>query len=202
MRLHHQLHPTRPRTRIAFAADANVWTEVPPGLGPLRGQRIRWHVGLWDNLRAHRKMLLRCRFGTVGLLALPYAILFEVVGPVLQVLGYGILLALVLLGLASWWYVAAFIVISILVGQLQTAGAILIEEVGFRRYRNRDLMLLAGWSLAELFWYRPLTAFWRTWATVLVFAGRRPGWGTIPRGVAFREAPEPEEELVPAPLPR
>jgi cellulose synthase/poly-beta-1,6-N-acetylglucosamine synthase-like glycosyltransferase len=202
MRLHHQLHPSRPRTRIAFAADANVWTEVPPGLGPLRGQRIRWHVGLWDNLRAHRKMLLRRRFGTVGLLALPYAILFEVVGPVLQVLGYGILLALVLLGLASWWYVAAFIVISILVGQLQTAGAILIEEVGFRRYRDRDLMLLAGWSLLELFWYRPLTALWRTWATVLVFAGRRPGWGSIPRGVAFREEPEAEGELVAAPLPR
>jgi cellulose synthase/poly-beta-1,6-N-acetylglucosamine synthase-like glycosyltransferase len=201
MRLHHQLHPSRPRTRIAFAADANVWTEVPLGLGPLRGQRIRWHVGLWDNIRAHRKMLLRRRFGAVGLLALPYAILFELVGPLLQVIGYGILLAIVLLGLASWWYVAAFLVVSLLVGQLQTAGAILIEEVGFRRYRSRDLMVLAGWSLLELFWYRPLTAIWRTWATVLVFVGRRPGWGSIPRGVAFREDVV-EGEVVPAPLPR
>ena len=52
------------------------------------------------------------------------------------------------------------------------SAAILIEEVGFRRYRNRDLMLLAGWSLLELFWYRPLTAIWRTWATVLVVAAR------------------------------
>jgi cellulose synthase/poly-beta-1,6-N-acetylglucosamine synthase-like glycosyltransferase len=201
MRLHHQLHPSRPRTRIAFAADANVWTEVPPGLGPLRGQRIRWHVGLWDNIRAHRKMLLRRRFGAVGLLALPYAILFELVGPLLQVIGYGILVATILLGLASWWYVAAFLVVSVLVGQLQTAGAILIEEVGFRRYRSRDLMVLAGWSLLELFWYRPLTAIWRTWATVLVFVGRRPGWGSIPRGVAFGEDVV-EGEVVPAPLPR
>jgi cellulose synthase/poly-beta-1,6-N-acetylglucosamine synthase-like glycosyltransferase len=201
MRLHHLLHPSRPRTRIAFAADATVWTEVPAGVAPLRGQRIRWHVGLWDNVRAHRKMLLRRRFGAVGLLSLPYAILFELVGPLLQVLGYAILLALVLLGLAAWWYVAAFLVVSVLVGQLQTAGAILIEEVGFRRYRSRDLMLLAGWSLLELFWYRPLTAVWRTWATVLVFVGRRPGWGSIPRGVAFREDVV-EGEVVPAPLPR
>ena len=88
----------------------------------------------------------------------------------------------------------------LLVGQLQTAGAILIEEVGFRRYTVRDLMVLAGWSLVELLWYRPLNALWRLWATVLVLLGRRPGWGTIPRGAAFSETPE--AELAPAPLPR
>jgi cellulose synthase/poly-beta-1,6-N-acetylglucosamine synthase-like glycosyltransferase len=202
MRLHHQLHPSRPRTRIAYAPDANVWTEVPPGLRSLRGQRIRWHVGLLDNLRLHRKMILRRRFGAVGLLSLPYAILFEAIGPLLQVAGYAILVALILLGAASWWYVAAFFLVALMVGQLQTAGAILIEEVGFGRYRTRDLMVLAGWGVLELFWYRPLTAVWRTWATGLALLGRRPGWGTIPRGVAIREEPEAAEELVPAPLPR
>jgi hypothetical protein len=60
-------------------------------------------------------------------------------------------------------------------------------------------MLLAAWSLLELFWYRPLTAVWRTWATVLVLTRRRPGWGTIPRGGAFHA--EPEADLTSAPLP-
>ena len=202
LRLHHHLRPSRPETRLAYAADANVWTEVPSGVRPLRGQRIRWHVGLLDNLRIHRQMVLRRRFGSLGLFALPYAILFEVLGPLLQVAGYAILLALVLLDAASWWYVAAFLVLSVLVGQLQTAGAILIEEVAFRRYRTRDLMVLGGWSVLELFWYRPLTAFWRLWATLLALLGRRPGWGSIPRGVAFREEPEAEAELVAMPLPR
>ena len=61
-------------------------------------------------------------------------------------------------------------------------------------------MRIGAWSLLELLWYRPLTALWRTWATVLVITGQRPGWGTIPRGAAFHE--DPESELVPAPLPR
>jgi len=200
LRLHHQLRPARPQTRIAYAADANAWTEIPASLGPLRTQRIRWHVGLLDNLRMHREMICRRRYGAVGMFALPYALAFEVLGPLLQVAGYAILVVLILLDQVSWWYVAVFAVVTVMVGQLQTAGAILIEEVGFRRYRDRDLMRLAGWSLLELFWYRPLTAIWRAWATALVIVGRRPGWGSIPRGVAFREEQKPE--LVSAPLPR
>jgi cellulose synthase/poly-beta-1,6-N-acetylglucosamine synthase-like glycosyltransferase len=200
MRLHHQLRPQRPQTRIAHAADANAWTEIPVSLASLRGQRIRWHVGLLDNLRVHRKMIARPRYGAVGLLALPYTIAFEVLGPLLQIAGYAILIVLIALDQVSWWYAVALFLVLLLVGQLQTAGAILIEEIGFRRYTIRDLMLLAGWSLAEVLWYRPLTALWRVWATLLLLSFRRPGWGSIPRGAAFRE--EPEVELAPAPLPR
>jgi cellulose synthase/poly-beta-1,6-N-acetylglucosamine synthase-like glycosyltransferase len=200
MRLHHQLRPAKPQARIAYAPDATAWTEIPVTVASLRGQRIRWHVGLCDNLRLHRRMIGRRRFGMVGLLALPHTIVFEVLGPLLQVAGYTILIVLIALDQVSWWYVAAFLVVTILVGQLQTAGAILIEEVGFRRYRNRDLMVLAGWSLVETAWYRPLTAVWRVWATGLVLVGRRPGWGTIPRGAAF--GAEIETDVVAAPLPR
>ena len=200
MRLHHQLRPTRPQTRIAYAADATAWTEIPTSLAPLRGQRIRWHVGLLDNLRIHRRMTGRRRYGAVGLLALPYALAFEVLGPFVQIAGYAIMVALIVWYQVSWWYAAAFLLVPVLIGQLQTASALLIEEVGFRRYRNRDLIMLGAWSLVELFWYRPLTALWRIWATVLVIAGRRPGWGSIPRGAAFRD--EPDAELASAPLPR
>jgi len=47
--------------------------------------------------------------------------------------------------------------------------------------------------------YRPLTALWRAWASFLWLAGRRPGWGKIPRGAALAEAPL---EAEPAPLSR
>ena len=112
------------------------------------------------------------------------------------------MIVVVLVGLhaINWQYAVALTVVMLLVGQLQTAGAILIEEVGFRRYTVRDLMVLAGWSLVELLWYRPLNALWRLGATMLVLLGRRPGWGTIPRGAAFTETPE--AELAPSPLPR
>ena len=133
-------------------------------------------------------MIGRRRFGAVGLWSLPYALLFEAAGPLLQATGMVLVVVLVGLHAITWPYAVALFVVMLLVGQLQTAGAILIEEVGFRRYTVRDLMVLAGWSLVELLWYRPLNALWRLWATVLVLLGRRPGWGTIPRGAAFRDA--------------
>ena len=95
MRLHHQLRPQRPGTRIVHAADANAWTEIPTALGPLRGQRIRWHVGLCDNLRIHWRMIGRRRFGAVGLWSLPYALLFEAARPAAAATGMVIVVVLV-----------------------------------------------------------------------------------------------------------
>jgi hypothetical protein len=146
-----------------------------------------------------QKMIGRRRFGAVGVLAMPYSILFEVIAPVLQVAGAIIVIVLLVFDQIAWQYAIAFFLGVSLAGQLQTAGSILIEDVGFGRYRVRDLVMIACWSLLEVFWYRPLTAIWRTWATLLFLIGRRPGWGTIPRGVALAEAPV---EIVPTPLPR
>jgi hypothetical protein len=38
----------------------------------------------------------------------------------------------------AWHYATAFLLGVSLTGQLQTAGAILVEDVGFGRYRVRD----------------------------------------------------------------
>jgi cellulose synthase/poly-beta-1,6-N-acetylglucosamine synthase-like glycosyltransferase len=165
MRMHEQLRPTRPETRVAFAPDAVRWTEVPPGLRPLHGQRMRWHIGLLDNLRLHRRMIGRRRFGAVGTLALPYNILFEAVAPILQVTGYILFAVLAVLGLIAWQYAVAFFVLVLLCAQLLTAASLLIEDVAFGRYRARDLVKIGCWGLLEMFWYQPLTAFWRIWAT-------------------------------------
>jgi cellulose synthase/poly-beta-1,6-N-acetylglucosamine synthase-like glycosyltransferase len=199
MRLYHVLRPDRPDMRIAFVPDAVCWTEAPSTLRALRTQRIRWHVGLIDNLRLHRAMF-GGRWGIVGRVAMPYAVLFEAVAPVIELLGYAVVVALLVVGETTWLFVASFLVVALLVGQIQTAGAILVEEVGFRRYRSRDLLLLGLWSLLELFWYRPLTLLWRFWAMMLLLVGRRPGWGTIPRGAVLgADGAAPDAPTLPLP---
>jgi len=144
-------------------------------------------------------MIGRRRFGAVGLFALPYTILFEVLAPLLLIPSYVSLAVLLATDQIGWAFAIGLAVILLLAAQLQTTGALLIEDVAFSRSRARDVLTVACWSLVEMFWYRPLTALWRTWATFLFLVKRRPGWGTIPRGAALAEAPT---DVASAPLSR
>lgn len=189
MRIHRFLRPQWKDARVEFAPDAVCWTEAPGTLGGLRNQRVRWHAGLLDNLRIHRRMFGRLRFGTAGTVAMPYVVLFEALEPLVEVLGFAIVVTLIAYNQVNWTYLVAFFVIAVVTGQVLNASALLIEEIGFRRYRGRDLALLVAWGLVEALWFRPCLAWWRLKATVLALAGRRPGWGTIPRGAAILERP-------------
>ena len=180
LRLHHELRPGWPTARIVFVSDAVSWTQAPGALRDLRTQRIRWQIGLLQSLRLHRGMIGHRRFGAVGLLALPY-VAFEAVSALFEVLGYAIVITLFVVDPSTWPYVVAFFGLSFLFGQAQSMIALLIEESGFRRYGRAEMTRLIGWGVLEIFWYRPLLAVWRLWATLSVFLGRRPTWGTIAR---------------------
>jgi hypothetical protein len=131
----------------------------------LRGQRIRWHVGLLDSLKLHKRLTGNPRFGVVGLVSTPQSILFEVLSPPLMALGCLCFLLSLWYRELSWQLVAGFLVLVLINGQAETAAALVIEEVGFHRYRSTDLLKMAGWSLLEGFWFRPLISWWRLKAT-------------------------------------
>jgi cellulose synthase/poly-beta-1,6-N-acetylglucosamine synthase-like glycosyltransferase len=181
MRLHTLARRKGKRVRVAFVPDAVCWTEAPSDLHSLRGQRIRWHVGLLDNLRLHRRMLLRARYGSAGLIAMPGVVL-ETLAPLMQLIAYPLAILLFFASTAPVAYVIAFVTVTVLIGEVQSVTALLVEDVGSHRYTGRDLVVLSAWGLVETLWYRPIVAAWQVWATVLVLAGRRPGWGEIPRG--------------------
>lgn len=189
MRAHRMIRPTQKDAHVVFAPDAVCWTEAPGTMAGLRSQRIRWHAGLLDNLRMHWRMFGRPRYGAVGVVAMPYAVLFEAFEPLIEVLGYAIVITLIIESSANWTYLAAFFLIAVLTGQVLNATALLIEEIGFRRYKAADMARLTAWGLVESLWFRPALAWWRLKATILALTGRRPGWGTIPRGEGILEHP-------------
>jgi cellulose synthase/poly-beta-1,6-N-acetylglucosamine synthase-like glycosyltransferase len=189
MRIHHLLRPDWKEARVEFAPDAVCWTEAPGTMGGLRSQRVRWHAGLLDNLRIHWRMFGRPRFGAAGTVAMPYVVLFEAFEPLVEVLGFAIVITLIALNSVNWTYLVAFFLVAVVTSQVLNATALLIEEIGFRRYHSKDLALLAAWGLVEALWFRPALAWWRLKATALALSGRRPGWGVIPRGEGILEKP-------------
>jgi cellulose synthase/poly-beta-1,6-N-acetylglucosamine synthase-like glycosyltransferase len=189
MRIHHLLRPQWKDARVEFVPDAVCWTEAPGTMGGLRNQRVRWHAGLLDNLRMHWRMFGRARFGAAGAVAMPYIVLFEALEPIVEVLGFAIVITLVIENSVNWTYLVAFFLVAALSGEVLSVTAMLIEEIGFRRYRAADLARLTAWGFVESLWFRPALAWWRLQATVLALIGRRPGWGVIPRGEGILEHP-------------
>ena len=86
--LHKAMSEAGRRYRIIFIPDPVCWTEVPETWGVLIRQRSRWHRGLLQTLWMYRSMFMRRKYGTLGTVAMPWFLVFELLGPVVEVLGY------------------------------------------------------------------------------------------------------------------
>jgi cellulose synthase/poly-beta-1,6-N-acetylglucosamine synthase-like glycosyltransferase len=180
-RMHRNLKEKGEPYRISFVPDPVAWTEVPVTLRVLRRQRDRWHRGLMDTLFRHRKMLLNPRYGTVGLLAMPYFFLFEFLGPVVEILGYVAVPLSLLFGYLDVEFAVAFFLAAVGLGALLSVAAVLLEELRLNRYpRWLDVLKLTLYSILENFGYRQLNTVWRAWA-IVSFLRNNQSWGAMER---------------------
>lgn len=175
----HRLREKLP-CRIAFFPDPICWTEAPSNWKSLISQRDRWQRGLIQMLFRHRRMIFNPRYGRIGLVAIPYFLIFEMLGPNIEVLGYAAFIASLALGIAPLSYTLAFIALAVLFGLLFSVASMLVEERSYQRYPGwHDLRRLAVSAIAENFGYRQILALVRarSWWTL----ARKTGWGAIER---------------------
>ena len=190
MKLHEGLKRKKARYRIIFVPDPVCWTEVPEKFRSLLLQRNRWHRGLLQSFRLHWRMLLNPKYGVIGVLALPYFLLFEMLGPFVEVLGYLSVLLAWLLGILNTEFFLLFLLVAVFYGIFLSVAAVLLEEISFRRYPSwEDLARLIWYAIWENIGYRQLLAVFKVKA-FFDFIRRRRRWGEMGhRG--FRPAAAP-----------
>ena len=180
-RMHRNLREKGEPYQISFVPDPVAWTEVPVTLRVLRRQRDRWHRGLMDTLVRHRKMLFNPRYGTVGLLAMPYFFLFEFLGPVIELLGYVAVPLSLFLGYLDVEFAVAFFLAAVGLGSLLSVAAVFLEELRLNRYpRWSDVLKLTLYGILENFGYRQLNTVWRAWA-IVSYLRNNQSWGAMER---------------------
>ena len=180
-RIHHVLRGNDRKYRISFVPDPIAWTEVPDTLRVLRRQRDRWHRGLIDTLVRHRRMLFNPRYGTVGLIAMPYFFVFEFLGPVIELVGYIAFVAGVALGIINGPFALAFFLAAVGLGVLLSTAAVFLEELRLEGYpRWWDLIKLALYGILENFGYRQMNTLWRAMA-IVSFLRNNTDWGAMER---------------------
>lgn len=181
VRLHRYIGDHRLPYRLRFVPDPICWTEAPETLRVLRRQRSRWHRGLLDTFLRHRQMIGRPRYGPAGLLAIPACLAFEILGPMVELLGYVTIPVSYLVGILNTAFMAAFLAVAFLLSMLLSIFAVLLDEMAFRRHaRARDLALLTLAGVIENLGYRQLTVWWRVQASWEYWRGK-PAWGQMER---------------------
>jgi cellulose synthase/poly-beta-1,6-N-acetylglucosamine synthase-like glycosyltransferase len=173
--------------RIVFVPDPVCWTEVPGNWKMLRRQRNRWHRGMLQSLSRYRRMMFNPRYGLMGMVVLPYFLIFETMGPFIETLGYISVPLAWALGLLNTKFFLLFFVLAVAFGVFLSVAAILLEEISYRRYPSwSDLWKLLICGVAENFGFRQMLAVFKIQAFWEYLRGLRR-WGKLER-VGFVKA--------------
>ena len=145
--------------------EAVAWTEAPMTVRALARQRLRWTFGNLQAYRKHRDMVLRPRYGVLGMIVLPYTLLSLVIPLAFMPLTY--IAAGVSIASGRWQNIALFAGF--------VAGAhLLISIVAVRMVRERPWHLLVV-PLYRLI-YEPLRTYVLYKSLLLATKGKALGW--------------------------
>lgn len=180
VRLHEHLRKKRIPYKVFDAFNANCWTEVPESLQVLHRQRDRWHRGLMESVILHKNMLLNPRYGPVGMIAFPYFIVFELIGPFFELYGYINLAMGLALGVVNAQVALLLFITVILYGILISVGSLLISENEILYFSNRETLLILLYAVVENFGFRQVMSAIRVTAYV-AYLFKQKSWGTMER---------------------
>lgn len=181
VRLHRVMRKKKRKYSITFIPDPVCWTEVPEKLKILSRQRNRWQRGLMDSMLLNIKMLFNPKYGTAGLLAMPFFFFFEMLGPMVEFTGYIVFFVSWYFNIVSFAFAVLFLAVAIVLGIVLSVGSLVLEELSFRRYpKIFDLVILFAYAVLENFGYRQLNTWWRFRGFFDYILGKK-GWGKMER---------------------
>jgi len=180
VRLAKNMHEQKEKFKICYSFKANCWTEVPEDLKTLKKQRYRWHRGLIEILVFHKKIILNPKYKKIGFIAMPYFLIFEMMGPIIEIQGYTMVLLSILLGLFNKEIAILIFSSTILMGIMISVASLLIAEKDTKYFKLKELFKLISYAIIENFGPRQLISLWRV--TGYFNAMKKPaGWDKAER---------------------
>ncbi|MCF8218003.1 MAG: glycosyltransferase [Bacteroidales bacterium] len=116
------------KAKAVFLPGPVCWTEVPEKGKNLFKQRARWHQGLAESLSIHRSMIFEPKYGTTGMVGLPYYFLFEMLAPPLKVFAIIFIIVASSIGMLNLQWLVLMLLGIILLTAIITSGITAIIE--------------------------------------------------------------------------
>jgi cellulose synthase/poly-beta-1,6-N-acetylglucosamine synthase-like glycosyltransferase len=174
-RVHEHMRRNKIPYRILSLPESVSWTEAPHTVKNLYRQRHRWQRVICETFWSYRRMFLNPRYGTVGMIGMPYYFFGEVLPWVPEVAAIVIIPLALYLGIFSWWPLFLFVGIYTLTNVFLSVLAISLQDSGSRSFSLREIQRLILTSFVESFGYRQLLSAARIAGTIGFFRGQK-GW--------------------------
>lgn len=181
VRLHRYMRAHRRKYKIIFCEDSVCWTQGPMSVADIRSQRRRWQIGLFDTLISHKSLFLNPRYGSVGLMAIPYNWVFELLGAVVEVLGYFIIPFSLVMGELNIFFFVVYFLLAVLLGVILSLGSLILEQYTRKSVMSaKQCLSLSLYALLENFGYRQMITLFRL-EGIFKYRKLRKTWGKIKR---------------------
>ena len=167
--------------RVRYATDAICWTQAPEKLSDLCKQRRRWHIGLFQTMTRHRRMLANPKYGMVGAISYLYFLIYELLSPYIELFGLLTVVIAFAVDLINVPFMILFFAIYV------AYSAILSLTAFFARTHTIDLKLrpsdvckAIGLCALEVSCLRFIMAWTRAMA-LIGYREKKQVWGKIER---------------------
>jgi len=182
VRIHRKLRKAKKDYRVTFVPDPVCWTEAPEELSSLANQRIRWQRGLCESLFLNFSLFMNPRAGAVGMLAFPFMFFFEWAGPLIEVLGFILIVVGYIADIINLDVFLLLIFVATLFGMMLSITALLLEEMSFHMYQKpSDLLRLFLAAIIENFGYRQMNSVFRMIGFYRWLFNTKRSWGAMKR---------------------
>ena len=168
--------------RVVQIPHTCCWTEGPSTLKVLYRQRTRWGRGLIQLIHQHWRMILNPKYRNLGMITLPYILLFEFMAPIIETVGMVMFIYLVFTGGVNWdtfWvvftmmYVFAVMLSQFVVFYDYILGSSYTKAISYWK-------LLAA-AIVEPFTYHPIITYCSIRGYLNYIFRTKASWGAMTR---------------------
>ncbi len=181
VRIHRYMRKNKIKYRVKFNELSICWTQGPMSINDIRSQRRRWQIGLMDTLIAHRAMTLNPRYGMVGLFSMPYNWIFELLGAVIETIGYFLVPFSLIMGELNMFFFVMYFLLAVMLGVILSEGSLVLEQYTHRAAMTaKQSISISIYAILENFGYRQMISIFRV-EGIIKYRKLRKTWGKIKR---------------------
>lgn len=168
--------------RVVQIPDNCCWTEGPNSIVQLYRQRTRWGHGLIQTFARYYRMIFNRKYKRLGLITLPYLLIFEFLAPLIELVGLITFLYLALTGAVNWGTALVIFLVVYVFCIVLSLVVVFYDYLHNRSYQGAfSYLKLVVAAMLEPFLYHPFIVLFSLRGYLKFLMRGRTEWGEMKR---------------------